>query len=116
MADADARLGERVRASMPRPDREPTFEETWQAARRRHADSLRNYRLFAACAAILAVAVIVLRAVGPTGQPYIEMTDLMESTYWSAPSDVLLPQPQFDIYQDMPEMFESTDPARGALL
>ena len=51
-----------------------------------------------------------------TTEPYIEVADLLESTYWSAPSDVLLPDRQFDIYQELPVIFESTEPAGGALL
>ena len=52
----------------------------------------------------------------PVDESYVEVADLMDSTYWTAPSDVLLPDRQFDIYQDMPELFESTEPAGGTLL
>ena len=38
----------------------------------------------------------------------VGFAELMDSTYWSAPSDVLLPDREFDIYQDLPELFEST--------
>jgi hypothetical protein len=62
-------------------------------------------------------AVIVLQSgTAPPGPSYVEVADLMDSTYWSAPSDVLLPDREFDIYQDLPVLFESTEPAEGALL
>ena len=52
----------------------------------------------------------------PTVLPLIEMGELLGSTSWQAPSDVLLPQHEFDLYQDMPALIESTEAATGALL
>ena len=75
----------------------------------------RRYRRFASVAVLVAGAAIALNVQGPP-ESYIELADLLESTYWSAPSDVLLPDREFDIYQDMPVLFESTEPAGGALL
>jgi len=44
------------------------------------------------------------------------MADLLESTSWVAPSDVLLPKHEIDLYQDLPAFSVSTRPAEGALL
>jgi hypothetical protein len=40
----------------------------------------------------------------------------MNSTLWSAPSDVLMPEHAIDIYQDIPDMPVSTDFIEGTLL
>lgn len=94
----------------------PTFETTWQAAADRHAQGRRNYRRLAAVAAVAAAIAIALHQPVPGNDPYIEVADLLETTYWVAPSDVLLPDREFDIYRDMPVIFESTVPAGGTLL
>jgi hypothetical protein len=70
----------------------------------------------AAAAAIVGAVIVLLNSGSPPTASYIEIADLMESTYWAAPSDVLLPDREFDIYQDLPVLFESTEPAEGALL
>lgn len=111
----DQTLRDAVRQSWP-DSNGAAFSKTWQAASRRRAAGRRRSAVFAAAAAITAVAVIALNERTPEQPPYIEMAELLESTYWTAPSDVLLPDRQFDIYQDMPEIFESTEPAGGTLL
>ena len=117
MQDSDKRLRDRVRQGwVDSGDAEASFDTTWQAAQQRLAVGRRRYRRFAGAAAIVAAAVIAMYAQPPAGESYIEVADLLESTYWTAPSDVLLPNRQFDIYQDMPVIFESTEPAGGALL
>ncbi len=93
-----------------------SFADAWQAAQHRHAASRRRYSKFAGVAALAAALVVALNLQSPAEESYIELADLLESTYWSAPSDVLLPDREFDIYQDMPVLFESTEPAGGALL
>jgi len=115
--DSDKALRDQVRQGwIGIGDAEPSFEMTWQAAQQRHAAGRLHYRRFAGAAAIVAAAVIAMYAQPPAGESYIEVADLLESTYWTAPSDALLPNRQFDIYQDMPVIFESTEPAGGALL
>jgi hypothetical protein len=115
--DRNTRLRDRVsKAWPPATENEPAFDAVWLTARQRHAALRRRYQRFAGVAAMVAAAFIVLYAQSPSQKTYIEMADLMESTYWTAPSDVLLPQREFDIYQDMPAMFESTEPAGGTLL
>ena len=120
MQDSDKALREQVRQGWvgvgEAGNAAPSFETTWQAAQERHAAGRRHYRRFAGAAAVVAGIVVVLFAQPPAGGSYIEVADLMESTYWTAPSDTLLPDRQFDIYQDMPVIFESTEPAGGALL
>jgi hypothetical protein len=117
MQDSDKALRDQVRQGwIGIGDAEPSFETTWQAAQQRHAAGRRRYRRFAGAAAVVAAVVIAVYAQPPAGQSYIEVADLLESTYWTAPSDALLPDRQFDIYQDMPVIFESTESAGGALL
>lgn len=87
----------------------PAFDEIWRRAERRGAVQRRRYARFASVAAAAAIAVIVLGSEGPhVEQDYVEVADLLETTYWTAPSDTLMPEHQFDIYQDMPVLFEST--------
>ncbi len=122
MQDSDKAIRDEIRQAWPAAsgDAEPSFETTWQAAQRQHAVARRRYRRFAGAAAVVAVAVIAVNfafyAQPPAGESYVEVADLLDSTYWTAPSDALLPDRQFDIYQDMPVIFESTEPAGGALL
>ena len=115
MTNRDQDLREAVSRSWPDAG-EPSFAETWAAARRRHSAGRRKYPYLAAAAAVAAVATIAFSLQAPEQSRYIEVADLLESTYWVAPSDALLPDRQFDIYQDMPEIFESTDSAGGTLL
>lgn len=115
MQQANDRLHERVAAAWPR-DAAPDFDATLHAAQERLAARGRNVRRFAAAAALAAIAAIAMFGNAPREPSYIELAELMESTYWTAPSDVLLPDRQFDIYQDMPALFESTEPAGGTLL
>jgi len=97
--------------------RQPSFDRLWRKAEQKHRNSRRRYRWFAGTAATAAAVVIALSLQTPADQDaYIEIAELLESTYWSAPSDVLLPDREFDIYQDLPVLFESTEPAEGALL
>lgn len=111
----DKSLREAVRQSWPNPSA-PSFEKTWSAATQRRAPRRRRYGFLAAAAALGAIGLITLNGQAPEQNTYIEVAELLESTYWTAPSDALLPDRQFDIYQDMPEIFESTEPAGGTLL
>ena len=117
MSESDKALRDQVRTGWPGDTTAPAFGETWQRAGARFATSRRRYTGFAAAAAITATLVIAFGN-QPTVEPaaYIEVAELLETTYWSAPSDVLLPEREFDIYQELPVLFESTEPAEGALL
>ncbi len=98
-------------------EKPPSFDRIWQAADARYVSAKRRYRRVASVAAIAAAVVVAWNWQVPADETtYIEIAELLESTSWSAPSDVLLPNREFDIYQDMPVLFESTDPAGGALL
>ncbi|MEM7433086.1 MAG: hypothetical protein AAF351_14290 [Pseudomonadota bacterium] len=87
----------------------PPFEATWQAAEARHAASKRRYRAGASVAAAAAVAVIAISSQW-SNQPagWVSTEDLLWRTSWVAPSDAWLPEREFDIYQDLPTLTEST--------
>jgi len=74
--------------------------------------------MFMAAAVLVAAAVISvsMQVPSPAVPVYIEVAELLDSTNWVAPSDVLLPDRQFDIYQEIPVLHQPTEPARGALL
>jgi hypothetical protein len=116
MKATDDTLRRRVREAWPEPSQAPTFEATWAAAERRRGGRRYGYGLGAVAAAVTAAVIVLISNGVPTTESYVEVADLMNSTYWAAPSDVLLPDREFDIYQDLPELFESTEPAGGALL
>ncbi len=94
----------------------PPFEKVWGAAERQVAGARRRFAGFAAAAAVAAVALVLVIQSPVEETLYVEVADLLGSTSWTAPSDVLLHQNSFDIYQEMPVLFESTDLAGGSLL
>jgi hypothetical protein len=116
MQPTDDELRDRVRKAWPELSQVPAFGVTWAAAEQKSRGRRYGYGLGAAAAAVAAAAIVLLNTVAPPTASDIEMADLMDSTYWNAPSDVLLPDREFDIYQDLPVLFESTEPAGGALL
>ena len=116
MQPTDDTLRRQIREAWPEPSQAPTFEAAWAAAERRRGGRRYAYGFGAAAAAVTAAVIMLLNSGAPPTESYVEVADLMNSTYWAAPSDVLLPDREFDIYQDMPELFESTEPAGGALL
>lgn len=91
-------------------NRAPPFAKMWQAAEQRYATTRRRYRRVASAAVIVAAIALAAnwQSLLPQQNTFIEVADLLESTSWSAPSDVLLPDHQFDIYQDIPVLTEST--------
>lgn len=108
-------LGAALRQAFDALPEAPPFDEAFAAALRRHRQSRRRRGWFAAAAAVVVVVVVVVGM--PTKESkYIDVQDLMATTQWIAPSDVLLPTHEFDIYQELPELLESTKPAEGALL
>ena len=98
----------------------PGFEETWLVAERRYTAQKRRFRAVTGIAASLALIAIVVGLSQPSEQqtlPDFELSAaLMNSTLWSAPSDVLMPEHAIDIYQDIPDMPVSTDFIEGTLL
>lgn len=102
------------------PARTSSFNETWASAKARFERSQHRYRVIGGIAA--AVAVIGL-AIGlwPARQAefdddYLIADALLNSTSWSAPSDMLMPEHQFDIYREIPFLIESTNSQEGSLL
>jgi len=120
MTDSDNTLQRAVRDAHARAESAPVpeFEQTWAAARAR-AGSTRGRRYLlagsVAAAAVLAIA-FGLRAPLDDDWQYIDEYELLETTGWSAPSDSLLPSREFDIYETVPVLIESTETYGGALL
>lgn len=113
---SDEALAVQLRDALDTAQDAPGFDAVFAAAERRYR-SARRRRLSVAAAAVVAAAMLPFLSGSPTAQPeYIRLAELMESTQWSAPSDVLLPTRRFDIYQELPVLIESTNAAEGALL
>ncbi len=98
----------------------PSFDEVWTAAEARHGQSRRRFRTIGGIAAAVAVIGITF---GLWPEQQAELTDefliadsLLNSTSWSAPSDSLMPEHQFDIYREIPFLNESTNSQEGSLL
>ena len=98
----------------------PEFESVWSNAERKHRASRLRYQRFAAIATAAAVAVMAFVLWPLNGDNaagiYLTEEDLLSSTHWVAPSDVLLPEHQFDIYGELPVLIESNDLDEGSLL
>ena len=96
----------------------PVFDKVWANAELSHRQSRRRYAWLASAAATIAAIVIVSNNGAPQENTinFIGLDELMGSTSWTAPSDSLLPEHQIDLYQDLPTLILSTEPAEGALL
>jgi hypothetical protein len=94
----------------------PSFDRVFGGAERRVRDRRRVQ--FAGAAAVAAIALLAVGLLPTKKQEftYVDIEALVATTYWSAPSDALLPEHQFDIYREIPQIFESTDTSAGALL
>lgn len=96
----------------------PDFEKTLGAAE----TGLRRRRTLAriatgTAAAMLALLFGIWSSEAPqSSDEYLIADALMNSTTWSAPSDVLMPEHQFDIYRDIPFPVPSTNLQEGTLL
>lgn len=120
MNDNDVRMAEECRRAMPPVGDVPDFDTVFAGAecryRRRRQQHL-GYGAAAAIAALLVSTLVLVDRDQPRpGGDYVEMAELMNSTQWTAPSDVLLPQHEIDFYRELPAMPASTEPAQGALL
>ena len=118
MTEHDRQLADSLKRAMPQAAAEPSFARTWEAAERRAGRGRRRLRAAsAAVVAVIALVFVVDIANPPQDAPeYVEIAELLNSTSWSAPSDALLPARRVDVYQDLPELLESTDVYGGALL
>ena len=121
MNSEDQELRVSLQASQRQVDgRVPDFESVFRAAERQSRDRRRiRFAGLAAAAALIAFALALL-PVQEDEFIYVDVEELTATTQWSAPSDSLLPKHQFDIYRELPGMFESTDMStstdEGALL
>ena len=114
----DGQLAQTIAAAAPADPAATSFDLIWARAESAHQRSRRRYRQFASAAVLVAALVVVLNIGNQAGDDarYIHVVDLLDGTSWVAPSDALLPNRQFDIYQDFPAFIESTRPVEGALL
>ena len=98
----------------------PEFDALWASAEARHRVSRSRYQKIAGLAAAAAVAAMAFTLWPVNGNNvtamYLTEEDLLTSTQWLAPSDVLLPQHQFDIYGDLPVLIETNDLDEGSIL
>jgi hypothetical protein len=98
----------------------PAFGKVWAAAESQNLTERRRYAAFSGMAAALAMVAIVagLWSTQETGisDDFLIADSLLNTTQWSAPSDVLMPTHEFDIYREIPFLMESTDPEEGTLL
>ena len=94
------------------------FDQVWAAASDRVGSVRKRRFLLAGSAAVAVVLAIAFSLRAPTENEwlYIDEYELLETTGWSAPSDSLLPSREFDIYQTVPVLIESTETYGGALL
>lgn len=96
------------------------FDKVWAAAELQHQNERRRYATFSGWAAALAMVAIVaglwFSQEAGMSDDYLIADALLNNTQWSAPSDTLMPKREFDIYQEIPFLMESTDLEEGALL
>lgn len=120
MSDTDMTLRNLLRQGQGEAERgrDPGFETVWAAAKAR-ASVRRKHGWVAGgavAAAVLAVITVGLLSPAEHDWQYVNPAEFESSTSWVAPSDVLLPEHQFDIYSDIPVLIESTMTEEGALL
>ena len=99
----------------------PPFDAVWAAAERQHAETgRRRFRVQGGLAAAIALAALSIllwpRQEAELTDEFLIADALMNSTSWTAPSDSLLPEHQFDIYRDIPVLAPSTNSQEGSLL
>ncbi len=120
MSDLDETLRKALREAQSKMggDRVPGFDSTWAAAKRRVGAARKRRGVFATVLVAAAVAALAvgLLPLNDDALPYIDEDDLLGTTRWTAPSDSLLPDRQFDTYQYIPVLIESTETYGGALL
>ena len=120
MTEDEATIADSCRDAMPAAGDVPAFDAVFAAAERRYRRQRRQRTRYGAAAALGLLVVSMFFAIDrdapePRGD-YIEIAELMNSTQWTAPSDVLLPKREFDLYGELPAIPASTNPAQGALL
>lgn len=120
MTDSDTKLRHALREAQERAESGdvPAFDRVWAAAtvRARTVRSRRRAIVGSATAAAVAVFAFVLLMPRGVELQFVDEAELLGTTSWSAPSDSLLPERRFDIYQEIPVLIESTETYGGALL
>jgi len=120
MTDSDTALKTALRDAQARKESGcvPDFEDVWASANARAGRARNRQRLIVGSAVAAAVAAIAFGLLPQTNDEgrYIDAGDLLETTSWYAPSDSLLPEHRFDLYQDIPVFIESTETYGGTLL
>lgn len=99
--------------------RVPDFDRVWAAAEAKVRDRRKRTRALGGVAAVVTlIAVVVTGELRPVERDwqFIDPDEIAGSTSWTAPSDVLLPTHQIDIYRDIPVLMESTGKDGGSLL
>ena len=98
----------------------PGFDEVWVAAEAKYLDERRRFRRLSVTAAAVAAVALVLSLLPGEKMPQMDGVeigeDFLSSTLWTAPSDVLIPRHDIDIYQDIPTLIESTEFEEETLL
>jgi hypothetical protein len=98
-------------------NRAPPFEEVFAVAAARARRQALGRRVAGGVVAAAVIATVVLLL--PGGEPdwqFVDPEQFASDTRWVAPSDVLLPERRFDIYEEIPVLIESTETDGGALL
>ncbi len=120
MNDDDNRLAEALKRSAPEAAEAPPFDNVFERAEAEyHWKAWRRYLSVAGAVASIAAVAVALLIFAPEEAPLpetLQITGLLDSTSWVAPSDVLMPEHEFDIFEELPEPMESTESAEGALL
>ncbi len=120
MTDSDTALRTALRDAQASKEsgRVPDFDDVWASASAQAGTARTRQRVIVGSAVAAAVAAIAFGLTPQTndGWRYVDAGGLLETTSWSAPSDSLLPEHQFDIYRDIPELIESTETYGGTLL
>ena len=117
MSTEEQRLADAIRRDHPGDPAPPPFEATFLAAEERLARTRRRRTAVAAAALVLAAGFAALYPTPtPDGIDSPLAEALMTSTSWTAPSDILLPRHEIDLYGELPSMELSTETEDGALL
>lgn len=95
----------------------PPFDTVWAKARSAHQRARRIYATIAgAAAAAAAVAIVVWPVQHEPDNGFLNEQAFLNSTRWTAPSDVLMSGLDWGVYQDIPRLIESTELQEGTLL
>jgi len=120
MTDIDKELRDAMRNRQDKAGawQGPDFDVVWARAESTVARRRRNRSMGGIAAAVALVAVVLVSQLRQTEQEwqFVDPDEFASSTSWVAPSDILLPKHQFDIYGEIPVLIESTERDGGTLL